>query len=259
MARRIDAWMDGKSLRSIGGILIQGVNEPPADRQFTTSDRLYRSGLRVTEDRRTNLRITIECAIWELYDLKKRNNILQAIAEWADGSILELSNHADQRLHVIRRTEPSLGEVRDYTQQISIELQAPNIPYWEDKLPNKVTGSGSSGSTTLLIPGTAKEIPVEAKITPTGGAMTSLAVTVSCGGVTRSIALSGINIGTSSNVIFGRDDEDRLTIKSGSTSLLRYRTAASADDLILPHGNATVSWTANVAVSAEFSTRGRWL
>lgn len=258
MARHIEAWMDGVRLADIGAIVIDDVNEPAADMDIGYQGRAFRGGQGVQKRRRKSLRVTISAKVHELYDLAKRNAIRQAIAEWCNGSILELSNHPDQQLHVICKAEPGLGAVRDFNALLDIELEANEIPYWEDKMPNSVTGSGSSGSTTLLIAGTAKEVPVECTFTP-GSALAALTVTVSCGGVTKSIALSGMSIGSGSAVVFGRDEQDRLTIKNGSTSLMRYRSAASADDLIIPAGKATVSWSAGVSGSISFSAKGRWL
>ena len=258
MARHIEAWMDGVRLSDIGAIVIQDVNEPDPEMDIVYTSRPVRGGQDIVKRRRKSLRVTIEAKIHELYDLKKRTAIRQAIAKWCSGSLLELSNHPDQRLHVVCRSEPGIGAVRDFNAQLNIELDADIIPYWEEKLANTVTGSGTSGSTTLLIPGTAKEVPVDVTFTP-GSTLAALTVTVSCGGVTKSIALSGMSIAASSAVVFGRDDKDRLTIKNGSTSLLPYRSDASADDLIIPAGTATVSWSAGVSGSISFSARGRWL
>ena len=257
MARRhIDAWMDGIRLADIGAIVIDDVNEPPAEMDIGYQARAIRGGQTVQKRRRKSLKVTIHAKIHELFDLGKRNAIRDAIAEWCNGSILELSNHPDRQLHVICTTEPGLGAVRDFNSLLDIELEANEIPYWEDKMPNSVTGSGTSGSTTLLIAGNAKEVPVECTFTP-GSTIAALTVTVSCGGVTKSIALSGMSV--SGAIVFGRDEQDRLTIKNGSTSLMRYRSAASADDLIVPAGRATVSWSAGVSGSISFSAKGRWL
>ena len=256
MSRHIEAWMDGVRLSEIGAIVIQDVNEPAPEMDIVYTSLPFRGGQDVIKRRRKSLKVTIDAKIHELYDLKKRNAIKQAIAKWCGGSILELSNHPDQQLHVICRGEPGLGAVRDFNAQLAIELEANTIPYWEEKLANTATGSGSSGSTTLLIPGTAKEVPVEVTFTP-GSAISSLTVTVSCGGVTKSIALSGMNV--SGAIVFGRDAKDRLTITTGSTSLLPYRSDSSADDLIIPAGTATVSWSASASGSIVFSARGRWL
>ena len=256
MARHVEAWMNGVQLSSIGPVLIQDVQENAPTQETTYMARPLRSGQDVQKNRRTSLRVTIQAAIRELYDLPRRTAVLQQIAAWAACGVLELSNHPGQRLHVIGKASPALGNVRDYTNRIAIELEADTVPYWEAIATMTATGTGASGTENLNIEGTAREIPIEVAFTPSG-TLTDLTVSVSCGGVTRQIALSGMSI--SGSVIFGRDDCDRLTIKNGSTSLLRYRTAASADDLIVPHGAATVSWQASVTGEITFQARGRWL
>lgn len=258
MSRHINAVLDGVQLSEIGPILIQQVNEPPAEMEITYGARPGRSGQDVLTRRRRSLKVTIEATIKELYDLSTRNNILQAIAEWANGSILELSNHPGQRLNVVCRNYPALGNVREYTQTISIELEADENPYWEETVPAIVSGSGSSGTAQLYIPGTAPEIPVEATFTPSG-ALTSLTVTATCGGITRSIALSGMSVASGTAVNLKYAAWDRLEILAGSTSLLQYRSASSADDLLIPAGTATLTWSANVSGTMQFSARGRWL
>ena len=257
MARHIEAWMDWVRLSDIGAIVIDDVTEQDPEMDISYLARVMRGGQDVQKCRRKCLLVTIHTKIHELYDLNKRNAIRDAIAKWCGGSVLELSNHPDRQLHVMCRSVPGIGAVRDYNSLLDIELEANEIPYWQDKLANTATGSGTTGSTTLLIAGTAKEIPVECTFTP-GSAIAALTVTVSCGGVTKSIALSGMSV-SSGSIVFGRDNKDRLTIKNGSTSLMRYRSAASADDLIVPAGNATVSWTADVSGSISFSAKGRWL
>ena len=255
MARHIDAWMDGVRLSDIGRIVIDTVSEPAPEMEIAYINRQTRGGQGVQKRRRKSLKVTIHAKIFEMYDLQRRNEIRQAIAEWSNGSILELSNHPDQQLHVISKAEPGLGDVREYNSTLDIELEANEIPYWENKIASTTTGTGTTGSGYLYLAGTAQEIPVGVTFTPSG-TLTSLTVTVSCGGVTRQIALSGMSV--TGAVVFDRDAEDHLTIMNGTTSLLRYRSAASADDLILPHGIAAVSWSANVTGSISFSARGRW-
>lgn len=256
MGRHIEAVMDGVQLSAVGPVIIQQVQEPAADMEITYGARPGRGGQDVLSSRRKALKVTIETAIREVFDLGKRSRTLEAMAGWAKGSVLELSNHPGRQLHVRCRSFPSLGADRDYTQKIQIELEADEIPYWEDKLPVGKSASGTTGSISLYVPGTADEIPVEATFTPSG-TLTALTVGVSCGGVTKSISLSGMSV--SGAVRFTRIAGDRLQIMNGSTSLLRYRSAASSDDLVIPGGNATITWTANVSGTMAVSARGRWL
>lgn len=256
MARHVDAWMDGVRLADLGAILIQDVNEPTADQEITYGNRPGRAGRDVLVNKRRLLRVSIEIAIRELFDLKKRTAILQAVAGWANGSILELSNHPGQRLHVQQKAAPSLGKVRDYTTVMDIDFEASVIPFWEETVPVTFSSSGETGSGQLQIPGTVDQVPIEFTFTPSG-TLTALTVSVASGGVTQQIQLTGMSV--TGAVSFGRDADDRLTIMNGSTSLMRYRTQTSADDLLIPCGTATVSFNANVSGTCVFSARGRWL
>ena len=256
MARHVDAWMDGIRLADLGPILIQEVNEPPADQEITYGERPGRAGRLVLVNKRRLLRVSIEIAIRELFNLGRRTAILQAVAGWANGNILELSNHPGQRLHVQQKAAPALGKVRDYATAMMLDFEASVIPFWEEKSPVTCTLTGASGSETMLIPGTVDQNPVEFTFSPSG-TLTTLTVTAACGGNTEQIQLAGLN--TSAPVVFGRDSEDRLTIKAGGTSLMHCRTQNSADDLLIPSGCANVSFSANVGGTAVFSARGRWL
>ena len=256
MSRRVDAILDNVSLRDIGPILISQVREPPAEMDITYGARPGRSGQDILACRRRMLRISIDAQIKELYNLALRTSVQQAISGWARGSILELSSHPGQQLHVKCRSYPALGEVRDYTSELTIDLEADEIPFWEEKIPTAGSGSGASGSVQLYIPGTADEIPVDAVFTPSG-TLTSLTITAACAGISKTITLSGIS--TSAAVNLTHNAGSRLEITSGSTSLLPKRTAASADDLLIPAGAATITWTANISGSMQLTARGRWL
>lgn len=260
MARHVEAWMNGKRLGDLGQIIIQQVSESAPDQEIVYGVRPIRAGQNVRRNRRKALRVSLSIAIRELFDLPRRTAILQQIAGWAaGGGILELSNHPDQQLHVICKSVPALGDVRDYTSEMTIEFEADEIPYWEDKAAVSASATtGASGSATLFVPGTCRDVPVTAVFTPgSGSTVTSLSVSVTGGGKTNAIALSGFS--ASAPVTFGRDEHDRLQITAGTASLLRYRSAASDDDLIIPAGAVTCTWVSNVSVTPAFSAKGRWL
>lgn len=247
MPRHVDAWMDGRRLSDLGAIVIQEVTETAPDQEITYGNRAVRDGRDVLRNRRRSLRVSIDAVIMELFDLPKRARIAQAIAGWANGTYLELSNHPGQRLRVIARTAPSLGAVRNYTTAVRIELEANEVPYWENILPDTVTGTGSTNIVTLRISGTCPRTPVSTLFTPTG-TLTGLTYTVTSGNVQKTVQLAGMSV--TGAVAFGYDDQDRLTIMNGNTSLLRYRTENSADDLIVPSGTVAVGWTASTGGTA---------
>ena len=255
MARHVEAWMDGVQLSAIGSIIIQDVEESPADYETTYSAQPVLGGRRVLSSRRRSLRVTITAAIRELYDLKKRTAILASMASWCSGTYLELSNHPGQRLRVTRAAYPALGMVRNYTQQIQLIFEANEVPWWEEVLTVSVTGSGEAGTARLMVPGNGPECPVDVAITPST-AISAVAVSVASGGVSRGIYVSGISV--SAPILFTHDG-NRLDITCAGQTLLPYRSEGSNDDLIMPAGLVALAWDASGAVSVEFKGRGRWL
>ena len=245
--------MDGVALSTLGSILIQQVHEDAPTLEITEGDRPGRYGTLLLTRKRQALKVTIETALRERFDLALRSRLLEALAVWAQGSILELSNHPERQLHVKCTGEPTLGTVRDYTENIRMEFTAHAVPYWEDKVSSGIALSGSSKSGTLLIPGTVPA-PVCMTVKPTGGALTSFTVTVAG----QQIALTGLNVPQNGILTFSRDKRDDMTIAYNSVSQLSKRSAASADDLMAAPGNAAVSFTANTASTVTFSVRGRW-
>lgn len=252
MARHIEAWMDGVALSTVGPVLIRQVYEDPATMEIQTGDRPGRYGQRKLSAKRQSLTVAIECQIRELYNLAARSRVVEEIARWAHGSVLELSNHPGRRLHVYLSAEPALGEVRDYTSAVRIEFTADEIPYWEDATPEKTVLSGDDEEGTLAIHGTVPT-PVSLVAAPTG---TLTAFSVTAGGST--VSLTGISVASSATLIFERDPMDNLMIRSGSTVLLSKRSATSADDLLADPGSVEISFESDVSCEVTFTAKGRW-
>lgn len=253
MPRHVDAWMDGVALSSLGPILISNVYEDAPEFDIMTGERPGRDGQRLLRIERLSLSVAIECVIRERFDLAARSRIVEEMARWSRGSVLELSNHPERRLNVYCISAPSLGTVRDYTSVVRMEFEADTVPFWEDVTPNVLTISGSSASGILAVPGTALA-PVCLTVTPTGGTLTAFSVTA--GGQT--VSLSGLSVATSGSLVFERSARDDLAIRSGSASLLSKRSVLSADDLLAGPGRIAVSYTANTACDVRLSVRGRW-
>ncbi len=260
MARHVEVFMDGVKLTDVAGILIQDIEEFAAEMDLVYGARLIRAGQDVQAIRRKSLKVSITFVIKELKDLARRNTILQEVCRWASGSVLEISNHPGQQLHVHCRAYPSLTNVRKYWSELKIELEADEIPFWEEKLPvtRQLLQQSDTGSGSLMIPGTALT-PVNVRFVPAGGSLTSLAVTVVSGSVSKTITLSNLTVGSGSPVDLMVDDQDRFVIRSGSYNLLQYRTVDSADDFIVPAGLVSFSWEASRGGNITASAKGRWL
>lgn len=252
MPRKIEAYMDDVALSDVGPFFVQSVNEPGPDMEITYINRPVGPGQIVQTRRRKSLRVTLGITIHELWDLQARTEYKNALARWASGSLLRLSNHDGQQLRVICKGAPGLGEDRDFNSVLNLEFEANAVPYWEDVRPLENSGNGASGTVNLLCDCNVDRLPITAIFRP-GGTCTSLTVSTP----TQAITLSGFS--TASPIVFGRDEDDRLTITTGETSLLRYRTPTSDDDLYITNDLSGVSWASNVSGRFDVSVRGRWL
>ena len=95
---------------------------------------------------------------------------------------------------------------------------------------------------------------VEATITA-NVAISDGTITLTVG--SRTLQLTGITLAQDATIVISYDDEMIQSIKSGTTSLLAYRSGA--DDLIAECGrNNTVSFTASASCDVEFRAKGCW-
>ena len=252
--RHIDATMDGVALSTIGGIIVKEVHEDAPTMEITNGERPGRYGQLLLGCKRQSLKVAVECLITEIHNLATRTAKAEALAKWANGSVLELSNHPGHVLNGYRSGEPTLGEVRDYNSTLRVEFTADQVPYWEDKTATtKAISALTTDSGSLTVPGTAMT-PVSVTVKPTSSTLTSFSVTV--GGQT--IALTDISVGTLQTLYIDRDERDNLRIRRGSTPYMSKRTAASADDLMVSPGTVAYTYTANTACDVTFSFKGRW-
>ena len=254
MPRHIELYMDDVALSSVGPVLVQQVHEDAPTLELMEGDRLGRYGQRLLGRKRQSLKVSVELAIRELFDLTVRARVMESIAAWAQGSKLEMSNRPHRCLMVACTGEPALTDVRDYTARIRIEWTAYTVPFWQDRGYTVCSmAEGQSGSSTLWIPGSV-ESPVSLSVTASA-ALTSFSVTV--GGHT--VAISGLSVPAGGVLEFGRDALDNLMISLSSVSQLSHRSAASDDDLMAPPGYVPISYTADAACTVTFKSRGRYL
>lgn len=260
--RHIDATMDGAALPS--GIIIREVHEDAPTLEILNGERPGRAGQLVLGRKRQSLKVTLECLITEIHNLQTRAQKAQALAQWANGSVLVLSNHNSQRLNGYLSAVPTLGEVRDYNSPLRVEFTADVVPYWENATEYTKSISLQNGVSSFTVPGTAPT-PIRLEIKPTGGTLTAFSFTAAptqaALDTVPSITLSDMSISTSQTLYIDRDERDNLYIRVGNASAMSKRTPESADDLIaIPAATSTyIKWTANTAHSTTMRVRGRWL
>ena len=251
--RHIDATMDGAALPS--GIIIREVHEDAPTLEILNGERPGRAGQLVLGRKRQSLKVTLECLITEIHNLQTRAQKAQDLAQWANGSVLTLTNHNNQQLNGHLTAVPTLGEVRDYNSPLRVEFTADQIPYWEDRTATTETVQAlTTSSGSLTVPGTAPT-PVIVTVKPTGSTMTDFTLTL--GG--KTITMTGMSVSSSQTLYFDRNTRDDLQIRRVSVSYMSKRTPESDDDLVVDPGTVAYEYTANTPVNVTFSFRGRWL
>ena len=238
-------------------IVIRGIDLGEIGNTVSTTTRMGGAGQRITGDHYDTLEVTVTFAIFVPQDeLITRRQIYEDACKWAlQGGWLTISYMPDRRLWVDKVQISGAGELRNWNGEYSIRFQAYSVPFWQDVIPSSVTKTSyTSGTFTLPVPGQFRTVAeVEYKNT-SGSAVTSFSITV--GGST--IALSGISIADNATLKITHENNGLLRILNGSSSVYDKRTAASADDLYVDPGDATVSVTAGGAGTLKVSCRGRY-
>jgi len=253
--RHVELFMNGASLRGAAPrVWISGVQEDVPALDVTTAIYPAWDGERSVAAVRRSLRLTIVAQIHEVYNLAARSAALDAIAAWVgSGGVLTASYRPGKRLRVVPTARPSLGAVRDYTQEVKIELTAYAVPYWEDDaVTTRTFGPGSSGNVAFPL-GCTHETPLDAVITANGN-VTSLSLTA----VGQTLHLTGLSLAAGDTLTIEHTEDDYLVIRAGETRLMDKLTADSADDLLLRPGSNTISVSADASISARLTARGRW-
>lgn len=259
--RRQDVWIGGRSLRDLDARIISvSVDEPDNEIEETYGQIPGHGGQRLLERKRIGKTIAVEFAVRELYDLAARDEVLDTVNAWAAGAgYISTTTRPGKRIFAPCKMYAAANKIREYTAAFRLEFRADESPWWEDASPSRLTLSGAEAEGALVMRGSWPG-RIEASITPTGGTLTELTLTVTgADGATRFITLEDVSVATNTTITMGYDAHGYFAINAGNTSILDKRTALSSDELTASTGAATVSLTANVAVSAEISGRGRWL
>ena len=187
---------------------------------------------------------------------EERYTVLQKILAWAADGYLTVSYRNNQRLYAYCTKPPSFSILTPQT-RIELAFTAYDDAVWESTLYTEETGTAviddEVADLTVSLTPTGTENPyLEAEIVCPSG---TTYVKITVGG--QFILLSSLVIESETTITIGRDEHHRITISDGTHSLLGYRSAESADDLILTAGAANaISFESDAACSVTFKTRG---
>lgn len=248
-------YLNGVSLETAHpSILLQHIDESAPKADVQTAARGGAPGAFVTSAQLRERAVTILFAVREAKDFTIRADAVSAAAAWAaGGGWLSLSSRPGLRLWVTPTELPSIGRLRDWTDDISLTLTAFHWPWWQEESPTAVTATGvGSTGTEITVPVTGcAPAGLEAEITP-GDALTG--VTLTSGG--RTMTLSNLSVASGTKLSVYYDERHLLRIEAGGTGLLGKRTG---DDLVLQPGRRAVTVACSTASTVKLWARGCYL
>ncbi|MBR6029226.1 MAG: hypothetical protein IKP40_09040 [Clostridia bacterium] len=189
---------------------------------------------------------------------EERMDVIEKIMGWATSGYLTVSTRPGLRLYVICTQPPSVAAF-DWTERLEIVLSGYGDACWEEIYPATVTAENQTAWTGTIKPGGTRSCYLEYLVTNKASAnLTS--VTATANGYT--IAVTGITVAQGGKVWLHYDQHHFLYILTGATMqtpLVSYRTAASADDILLTPGvSNSFTLTTDVSCDMEVTARGMW-
>ncbi len=252
MSSRYEAYMDGTSLSSLDtSIRVLDIQQADVTPTFRTVSIANTPGAIITKQ------VIDKSAVDIIFEIHKYNPadrlaVAQKVQKWAQGAILTTSDRTNQRLHAVCESFPN-PNAKGWTEPLTIRFGGYNPPYWENTTATTAT-INLYGTETVDVPGNAPEALVEATVT---ASYTITEITFTLNG--KTIKLEGLSVANGDTVTMGYNDQI-LTIKHGSTSVLDKVTSSSADVLKAVCGASnTFGFDADGAAVCVFSVRGCWL
>ena len=256
MFQHTDVWLNGIALSAVDPtILVQSVQEGAPKIALSTGGPARSDGLRLLYRSRQSLSVSVTFAFREHIDFTRRASAMDAVRSWFRDGQLMLWHRPEQILNVRAADFPELGNPRAWTRSMKMTFTAYEWPFFLDADETVRTLTGSSANGNIFLRGNGPAARASVSVT-SESAVTSLTLTAG----DTSISLADLNVTAGSEIKIGYDDQMIQYIKAGNVSILQKRTAASADDLLIPCGvSVPLAVSANASVTAVFRARGVWL
>lgn len=266
MRSQVSVSLNGVALTDVDErILLQRVDEAAPSVSQNTVGLANGIGQIVTSTERQYMDISIGFAIGIPRDLTRRAEILDKVTAWAaNGGLLEVSYRPGKQLRVMMVQQLAVGYIREWTEEYTLVLRA-FIPFWEDVTPHVVPSNRFKDHVIEIkkITWTA-ETPLDVSalsIADPGNVMTMVRITIG----TQVLEYSGFEMLTGDTLRIWHNDAGLLMADithaaDGSIeSIYGLRTAASADDLLLPVAPCGVRVESDRLCNWTLSIRGRYL
>ena len=256
--------LDGVQLDEIDErIIISGIDEAAGKETITAVGNSFGNGQRITGHRRDTLDVTIKfCLAIKNGDMEARSNLLDRVNSWAyGGGWLTVGHRPGKRLLVVLAQAPGGGDIFGWSNEFSIVFRAYSVPYWADSSDTAITSTTTaSGIVNIDIPGNTETV-ANIEIANKSGAKIDK-ITVNVGG--NKMTFAGLAMTGSETLVIDHIQKAdiyylraRLVAGENSRSVLANRTGAN--DFYVEPGSVRVTFSADRAVQATVSTRGRYL
>lgn len=253
---KLNAWFGQESLRDADpNIQITNISRTPSIRTGSR-DGGGRDGRFRAPQYRDYLKITIEFTLYAFLDIEARESAIEAANAWArDAGYLQISQKPGRRVWVQCAQRAEIQDARDYKETFQLVFETAEAPFWEDAFSTAFAFSGAAAATTAHIPGTRKSAPAEVTVTPTGGTLNALTLTLG----ESEMVFENLGIAQGASLLLTHDENGYLTIASSAgASKYACRTGGSDDELTAEAGSALIAFTANTACEVEFRVWGRY-
>ena len=254
-----DVYLDNEPLNAISPhIRVITIEEQPATRTIQTVAG-GRIGSHVLRDQVTSISVRIQFVILES-NYERRKAICGMISKWArNGRRLQIADRSSQELRVCCTALPKISDTRDWGKVLSMTFTAYETPWWENTVPWIVRSAtaGTEHHAYLRFGADHPESQLDVVVTAVA-AVDSLTVSV----CDDRMAFSGLGMAAGDQLHIVHEDGLLVAyVLSGAKRrpCLSCRSAESSDDLMVCEGkNNPILLTADAAVTAAFSTRGRY-
>lgn len=271
-----DASLDGVSIHTLAEeIILRDIVENPASMDVKTVNRAMSPGMLETSRTRRKLEIDLVCVIYT-QDSRRRAEIASMITAWANkGGWLTVNTRPGVGLRVRPGQTPGQGSSLRWQEDITISLTAYEIPYWEEEGLGATISFGTEwddavgmyvGSRVIRPNGNTGTVPVTCfafNMAEATTPLTHLKIVVDHTMMEfEDMYIDGGGVlGGWFEIAY---DENGLlnirNIKSEDSSLMRYRTAESNDDLLARcNKDNQIHVYSDAMVNITFYAKGRWL
>lgn len=239
-------------------IIIQGIEGGAGKEVVSAIATGSGDGMRVTERHREYVECGITFSILARRNqLAERTAVLEAACAWAArGGWLTVNYKPDRRLYVDEVVMPGEGDVWNRDNMYTITMRARAIPFWQNEnAVSGVTGSGGSGSGSLIVPGSARTVADAVLRNVSGATINSASITI--GG--QGMSFSGLDMGNGESLVVDHlisSGKNIIRIRVGGRSAMACRSGA--DDFLIMPGNVGFSFSAQRACQLTVSVRGRF-